>query len=58
MAWWSCFAKTHCFLKLLWPCASYLGDKNTMFGRALLWFLKYYVIVQLEELIPEIKATF
>lgn len=48
---------TFCFLRLLWPCASYLGDKNIVFGRALLWFLKY-AIVKLEELIPEIKAIF
>lgn len=45
---------TFCFLRLLWACASYLGDKNIM----LLWFFKYYVIVHLEELILEIKATF
>lgn len=29
-----------------------------MFARALLWFVKYYFFFQLEELIPEIKATF
>lgn len=46
---------TFCFVRLLWPCASYLGDKNILlFSRALLMIQKYYVIVQMEEYISEI----